>query len=412
MQSASEHDVIAQVARELLDDTAAIAAELSREVHDRAPGLASDAEFQAETHRAGAEVVAQIAQRLLQGGSAKAHLPPSLLRWAEEFVHRGIELPVLLGVVRVGYAGFATRWSTRLQAHEAPPEVLVRALSQSLLDVFAYVDALSGALVLAYSAERDRWSRSVEALRADIVRSLLDGAPVDVSVAEHRLGHRLRTSQLAFEVWSGAEDLREVGGALDLAARSVTEGTGGSRCLLIPSGGRTLSGWIAGVNEATALDFMRRGTLDAPPEAGIRCAMGLTGEGPDGFRMSHEQSRHARRIAEGLGAAPNSVTGYAEVALAALASADPAHAKAFVVDELGRLADVSPSTRRIAETVRVYLEEGRNRARASRRLGVHSNTVAYRLEKAVELLGHGLEERATEVQVALTIAPLVDRASG
>jgi DNA-binding PucR family transcriptional regulator len=101
------------------------------------------------------------------------------------------------------------------------------------------------------------------------------------------------------------------------------------------------------------------------------------------------------------------ITSYAEVALAALASADPDHAREFVDTELAELAGEGEATRRIAATVRVYLEEGRSRARTARRLGVHTNTIAYRLARAAELLGHGLEDRAVEVQVALAIAPIV-----
>jgi DNA-binding PucR family transcriptional regulator len=57
--------------------------------------------------------------------------------------------------------------------------------------------------------------------------------------------------------------------------------------------------------------------------------------------------------------------------------------------------------------VAAFLQEGRSRTRTARRLGLHTNTIAYRLARAAELLGHGLDERAAEVQVALALAPLV-----
>jgi cytochrome P450 len=44
-------------------------------------------------------------------------------------------------------------------------------------------------------------------------------------------------------------------------------------------------------------------------------------------------------------------------------------------------------------------------------LAVHPNTVAYRLRRAAELLGHDLNRRAAEVEVALTIAPLLGHQS-
>jgi DNA-binding PucR family transcriptional regulator len=112
-------------------------------------------------------------------------------------------------------------------------------------------------------------------------------------------------------------------------------------------------------------------------------------------------------VAQQSPAGAGTLVWYRDVALTALTSTDMTHAAAFVEAELGALGATDEGTRRIAETVRVYLAEGRNRARASRVLGLHANTIAYRLGQAAELLGHDLDERSAEVQVALMIAPLL-----
>jgi DNA-binding PucR family transcriptional regulator len=43
-------------------------------------------------------------------------------------------------------------------------------------------------------------------------------------------------------------------------------------------------------------------------------------------------------------------------------------------------------------------------ARTARRLGLHQNTVIYRVKRAEELLGHPIAQRQLEIQAALRLA--------
>ena len=56
----------------------------------------------------------------------------------------------------------------------------------------------------------------------------------------------------------------------------------------------------------------------------------------------------------------------------------------------------------------MYLDENLSPARAARRLGIHQNTVVYRVKQAEELLGHGAEQRRLPLGVALRLAEMVD----
>jgi len=78
----------------------------------------------------------------------------------------------------------------------------------------------------------------------------------------------------------------------------------------------------------------------------------------------------------------------------------------FVAQQLGDLAAEDKSVARLRETLRVFLEENGSFQNAAERLGVHKNTVAYRIRRAEELLGHGVRERQLELQTALRLAPL------
>jgi DNA-binding PucR family transcriptional regulator len=81
-------------------------------------------------------------------------------------------------------------------------------------------------------------------------------------------------------------------------------------------------------------------------------------------------------------------------------------AREFVKAELGRLVGDDDQSRRLGATLRVYLEENMSPSLASRRLGVHENTITNRIRAAQELLPHPIEQRACELQVALRLIRL------
>ncbi len=131
--------------------------------------------------------------------------------------------------------------------------------------------------------------------------------------------------------------------------------------------------------------------------------------GIDGFRRSHQEAMHARRVA-GLTPRPaGSAMRYSDAALNALLTADLGEAGAFVEQALGALAEESDANRRLAATLRIYYDEGSSFTRTSRRLGVHQNTVAYRVKRAGEILGRPVCERQLETWVALQLADVLRR---
>jgi len=90
-----------------------------------------------------------------------------------------------------------------------------------------------------------------------------------------------------------------------------------------------------------------------------------------------------------------------------LASADLEAAREFVECELRGLAAEDDQTRRVAATLRVFLEEGTQRRRTAARLGIHANTVALRLRSAEELLERPATARIPETLLALTLLRVV-----
>jgi DNA-binding PucR family transcriptional regulator len=66
-------------------------------------------------------------------------------------------------------------------------------------------------------------------------------------------------------------------------------------------------------------------------------------------------------------------------------------------------------TSRLAMTLATYLREMRSRTQAAARLGVHPNTVSYRVRQAEELLGRDLQCDFLDLQVALELLPAMRR---
>jgi DNA-binding PucR family transcriptional regulator len=93
-------------------------------------------------------------------------------------------------------------------------------------------------------------------------------------------------------------------------------------------------------------------------------------------------------------------------------TSDLDEARRFVHAEIGPLMEDSDASRRLAATLEVFLQEESSFVRAARRLGIHENTVAYRVRRAEELLGHRAADRQLELRAALRLATFVRGDSG
>ena len=333
--------------------------------------------------------------------------PPAALVQARHYVRASGDLTALLRTYRIGHAAFWNVWIEGLRDRITDAAELAEAITQSSRFMFGYVDAVSSRIVDVFSAERERWVRSAAALRADTVRAILAGAAFDTATATRRLRYDLDGDHVAFIVWSDPTD-NDVYGLLEERAARVAAALGARVSLLVPTGSLAVAGWIP----AHALPVKRIAASLAGGDvtgAGIRAAVGAPGNGVEGFRASHAQAQHARRFANLTALPPGRIQYFTDSALAALATVDPQLATWFVHRELGTLAEHTESADRISSTLAAYLDEGASHARAARRLGVHENTVAYRVRQAETMIGHPLDERRLELGVALHIRNVVDR---
>lgn len=266
--------------------------------------------------------------------------------------------------------------------------------------LFEYVDRVSDELAEIYQQERDQWIRSASAVRVETVRELLAGRPVDVDVASQRLGHELRGRHLAMIVSAApSQDALPAPGALERAATAAALAAGCTEPLLVPAGTSVLWAW-ATPGELPDPDVLARLEAHGPGD-GLRLAIGRPGVGAAGFRVSHEEARHAAELCADVGRATAS---YRSLELLSLLTADFERSRRFVLRELGPLAGEDDATARLRETALAFLDHSGSHLAAARALHLHKNTVYTRVRRAERALGSPVVPGRVALHAALALA--------
>jgi DNA-binding PucR family transcriptional regulator len=253
-------------------------------------------------------------------------------------------------------------------------------------------------LVEEYGTERERMMRGATHLRAEAVRAILAGEPVDEESLHGRLGYDVRRRHVAIRVSSSTSEVR----GLERAAREAAAAVASGEPLIVPSGAASLDVW-SGSYEAVETTQLER---YEPPE-GIRVAFGRPARGLEGFRRSHREAVQAARVASLARDLGRQVVGYAQVELVSLLASDLPRAREFVATRLGPLAAASEAAQRLRETLSAFLTAGGRSVRAAKELYVHQNTVVYRVKRAEELLGRRVNDEPLELMCALILAEVL-----
>jgi hypothetical protein len=337
--------------------------------------------------------------------------PEEALSYARSYVHEGLSFDLLIRAYREGEHAFTRLWLEELHKRARDANELAESLGYISDYLFAYIGAMNAPLSIAYTAEHERWIRGGVAMRSEEVRAILAGAQVDVTEASGRLRYRLDGRHLGFVIWSDDADVgsgygRRVYDEMDRFAAEIAEAAGATSALLLPIGGY-YAGW-ATVAAELDLSVLPRG------RGSMRLAIGRIGRGVDGFRRSHHEALLAKRVASLTERSSASCVNFSTIALDSLMTSDLEEARRFVEAEIGPLLEDSDASRRLASTLEVFLQEESSFVRAARRLGIHENTVAYRVRRAEELLGRRAAERQLELRAALRLSAFVrgDAADG
>jgi DNA-binding PucR family transcriptional regulator len=191
------------------------------------------------------------------------------------------------------------------------------------------------------------------------------------------------------------ESLQAQGNSLFIAADRV------SAWGWIPLNSAAASSAVADVRQFVA-------NYDEPPSL----ALGSPLPGVEGFRRSHRQARRARDVAIAAGADPTTViaTDDPGFSAAALLSDDRDEAREWVHEVLGPLSSGTDNDARMRETLRVFLRGGASYKAAADELHLHSNSVKYRVQRAIERRGQPIGDDRLDVEIALLICQWFGRA--
>ena len=266
----------------------------------------------------------------------------------------------------------------------------------------AYTEIFSARIAHVYVTEEDKRTGGLSVARELLVNDVIAERPVDPADAEWVLGLNLAHHHLAvvLQALPGTEVSTE---QVDRFAIELARALGSHRPLIVPSGPAGAWIWISWPRPPED-GFVTQVCKTLAPLPEIRASMGPVAAGLTGFRRSHLGAQAAARVASAEEWGSSWFYDYADVAVVSLLTSDPQQARWFVEETLGALGQPGRRPAELRETLRVYLAFGRSRVRAAERLHVARNTVAYRVDKAVALLGRQISRDELPVRLALEIA--------
>ena len=133
--------------------------------------------------------------------------------------------------------------------------------------------------------------------------------------------------------------------------------------------------------------------------SGTQCALGEPAKGPAGFRRTHLQARDVSSVA--ILSPIKGVMRWADHVLTILVGQDLEKAAWYVDSVLGPLANKSEKAGGYRQTLSAYLQSGNSLLHGAEALGIHRNTLVYRLQQIELLLRCPIKQRELEIRCAL-----------
>ena len=336
----------------------------------------------------------------------RVEAPTAAMEYARRLAQQGAPVHGLVRAYRLGQRRMNELVFAEVQATDMGPMVKVAVLDKMSTTMFAYIDWMSQQVVEVYEAERERWLENQNSLRALRVREILAAkTPVDVDAASSTIRYPLRWHHLAVVVWYPARGDDDELPRLQRFIRDMGQAAGVAASPLFVAANAVCGwGWLPfRASAPEAVDKVRQfaATRADPPGVGIGCMA----PGVGGFRRSHRRALAARAVAAARDPHKPSVIAVDDpgVSVAALLGGDISQAREWVAEVLGDLAADSENDARLRETLHVFLSCGGSYKLASERLNLHSNTVKYRVGRAVGRRGRPIDDDRLDVELALLL---------
>jgi PucR C-terminal helix-turn-helix domain/GGDEF-like domain len=325
--------------------------------------------------------------------------PPSrdlldpVLEGVRRRAHQGVDLESVLRAYRVG---IRVLWSEITSSDVWPHEGEMAQVATWTLD---FSDRIATAVAAAYSDELELLARERERRRSALLNVILAGPvaePLDAP-AELERRHSVAVARVAPDL-----TLAE----LERAGQRLEERAGAMLWTVRYQSVVAAIGWATPVGR----DQLTR-DLARLVDGRLIVAIGLGGcaEGVDETRSSYAEAISALRLGPLVGRPEDVVFDFHDLAALAALLEDPDRARRFAASVLEPLGDLA-SRRWALPTLEAYLVRQGRLKQAAADLGVHLNTVKYRLRELrpiVDPITSG-GERAGTLLLALRVARVLD----
>lgn len=339
--------------------------------------------------------------------ATRIHLPSVAIEYTRRLAQHGVPLNALIRAYHLGQRRMTELVFAELQAPDITPVEQFLVGQAITTRLFQYLDHVTQQVVAIYDAEREQWLETRNSVRALRVRELLAGKKVvDVDGAADQIHYPLQWHHLALVVWypdigAHGDELAE----LRRFVRKSAEAAGTAAAPLFLAADR-MSGWAwLPYRSAQAGAVARVREFAAEQADAPSVAIGTMAAGISGFRRSHRLAQDARSVALARGDAEPRIIAAEDpgLSVAALLGDRITEAWEWVSEVLGDLAADNDNDARLRETLRVFLRTGSSYKAAAAELDLHSNSVKYRVARAVSRRGRPIAEDRLDVELALLL---------
>jgi DNA-binding PucR family transcriptional regulator len=336
----------------------------------------------------------------------KVELPTAAVEHARRLAQRGTTVNALVRAYRLGHKAVLDAVLDEIRASELEPPLSLAVFSQISEVTFGYIDWITQQVVITYQNEHDRWMENQNSLRALRVRELLDGADLDIDEVAAAIRYPLRRHHLALVAWRDKDECGDGLASMERFVGQLAESGGAHESSLFVSVDR-LTGWAwiplraeAALSAVARMRAFAESRTDAP-----WISAGDPLPDVEGFRRSHEQALDAHAVAIASGANTHRITVASDPGLsaAALLSSNLGAAKVWVAEVLGPLACCTENDERLRETLEVFLRAGGSFKAAAEELHLHTNSIKYRVQRAIDRRGRPISDGRLDVEIALLL---------
>ncbi len=346
----------------------------------------NDPVYQAGVRAAITAVVAYGLESIERGPGWSGPIPQAAAAQARLAARAGVSLGTVLRRYVAGHGELGE--FVMKEAHQSGVSNNGPALHHIRRTQEALLEHLTGAIEHEYNDEQNLIASSPERRREEIVQKLLSGESDPGALAE--LDYEVHASWHVGVIATGA-------GAAEVLQRLKEHF--GRRLLPVSLGGRVLA-WVSGHEMLATAEIERLSTSGRLRSA---LAVGESGKGIDGLRLTHDQANAALGIALRT---PERFARYADDRLLAAVLQNDTLARSLRQKYLTPLRSQRDGGATLRRTLRTYINLECNATSAAEVLNVGRRTVKSRVCVAERLIGCALHECSAELDVALRLEEL------